>query len=198
MQLDLERMKLYLPYNGDERFYNAVLAEAMQVSRRNVTECDVFQLADVIVKDALEKAEIAKEMESLINFNDEVVSVEDAGDIELMDITVTRDNLFYANGILTKNSMGIPNTADLMLSISRTEELDGLGQILWKQLKNRYGNKVDNLRFVTGIDLEKQTIYDVNQSEQNDLVSVPPPTGANGTSDTSKFRNKFSGFKFES
>lgn len=67
-------------------------------------------------------------------------------------------------------SMGIPATADFMLSVTRTEELDEMGQVLFKQLKNRYGNKVDKLRFVVGVDLYRQTLYEVNQSEQDDLV----------------------------
>lgn len=67
-------------------------------------------------------------------------------------------------------SMGIPATADFMISVTRTEELDGLGQVLFKQLKNRYGNKSNKLRFVVGVDLDRQTLYDVNQSEQDDVV----------------------------
>lgn len=67
-------------------------------------------------------------------------------------------------------SMGIPATADFMISITRTEELDSLGQVLFKQLKNRYGNKSNKLRFVVGVDLDRQTLYDVNQSEQDDII----------------------------
>lgn len=67
-------------------------------------------------------------------------------------------------------SMGIPATADFMISLTRTEDLDNLGQILVKQLKNRYGNKTNKLRFVVGIDLDCQLLYDVNQSEQDDII----------------------------
>jgi replicative DNA helicase len=68
-------------------------------------------------------------------------------------------------------SMGIPATADFMISITRTEELDGLGQVLFKQLKNRYGNKTNRLRFVVGVDLDRQTLYNVNSSEQDDIIA---------------------------
>jgi hypothetical protein len=67
--------------------------------------------------------------------------------------------------------MGIPATADFMISITRTEELDGLGQVLFKQLKNRYGNKTNRLRFVVGVDLDRQTLYNVNSSEQDDIIA---------------------------
>lgn len=194
MQLDFENLKLYLPYDGDSRFFEAIVRQAQHISDRNTHFISLDVIADTLIKEELEKAEQAKLNESLIDFNDEIVEIEVLDNQEMVDITVSRDNLFYANGILTKNSMGIPATADLMLSLSRTEELDGLGQVLWKQLKNRYGNKVNNLRFVTGVDLEKQTIYDVNQQEQKDLVVVPPQSGP---SDTSRFKDKFANFKME-
>lgn len=91
------------------------------------------------------------------------------------------------------DSMGIPATADLMLSLSRTEELDSLNQLLVKQLKNRYGNRATDLRFVIGVDLEKQTLYDVNNQEQADLVRAESAIA----SDSSRFKSKFStdGFK---
>jgi replicative DNA helicase len=85
-------------------------------------------------------------------------------------------------------SMGIPATADFMLSVTRTEELDGLGQVLLKQLKNRYGNKTNKLRFVVGIDLDKQTLYDVNQSEQDDIVVSQQVSTSNVGSLKDKFK----------
>ena len=93
-------------------------------------------------------------------------------------------------------SMGIPATADLMLSASRTEELDQLGQLMFKQLKNRYGNKTNHLRFVVGVSLETQTLYDVNQEEQADLVKIDTSEkNPDGTTSTSKFKDKFADFK---
>lgn len=93
-------------------------------------------------------------------------------------------------------SMGIPATADLMLSASRSDELDQLGQLMFKQLKNRYGNKVSHQRFVVGVSLETQTLYDVNNDEQTDLVSVERvDLNPDGTTSTSKFRDKFADFK---
>ena len=47
------------------------------------------------------------------------------------------------------DSMGVPATADFMLSMSRTEEMDELGQILVKQLKNRYGNKTNEMAWTS-------------------------------------------------
>ena len=40
----------------------------------------------------------------------------------------------------TSESFGLPATADLMFALISTEELEGLGQIMVKQLKNRYND----------------------------------------------------------
>ena len=70
----------------------------------------------------------------------------------------------------TSESFGLPATADLMFALISNEELDELGQIAVKQLKNRYNDPTVNKRFVVGIDRAKMRLYDVKPSEQNDLV----------------------------
>lgn len=62
------------------------------------------------------------------------------------------------------DSFGIPATADFMVSLMRTEELDECSQVAMKQIKSRYGNKSDKLRFVLGCNQQTQTYYDVEQS----------------------------------
>ena len=89
-----------------------------------------------------------------------------------MVITVSRDNLFIANNILTKNSFGVPATADFMLALIRTEEHDEMNQVLCKQIKSRYANKSDTLRFVLGVDQQKHRYYDV---EDNGITNRPKP-----------------------
>ena len=70
----------------------------------------------------------------------------------------------------TSESFGLPATADLMFALISNEELDELGQIAVKQLKNRYNDPTVNKRFVVGIDRAKMRLFDVKVSEQNDLV----------------------------
>ena len=55
----------------------------------------------------------------------------------------------------TSESFGLPATADLMFALISTEELEGLGQIMVKQLKNRYNDPTYNRRFVIGVDRTK-------------------------------------------
>ncbi len=69
----------------------------------------------------------------------------------------------------TSESFGLPATADLMFALISTEELEGLNQILVKQLKNRYNDPTIYKRFVIGIDRAKMRLYDCEQSAQNDL-----------------------------
>ena len=64
----------------------------------------------------------------------------------------------------------MPATADFMFAIISTEELEDLQQILVKQLKNRYSDPATNRRFVVGVDRAKMTLYNVEQSAQEDVL----------------------------
>ena len=70
----------------------------------------------------------------------------------------------------TSESFGLPGTADFMFALISNEELDDLNQIAVKQLKNRYNDLTVNKRFVLGIDRAKMRLYDVDASEQTELV----------------------------
>ena len=70
----------------------------------------------------------------------------------------------------TSESFGLPATADLMFALISTDELEELGQIMVKQLKNRYNDLSVNKRFIVGIDRAKMRLYDCEQSAQNDVL----------------------------
>jgi len=70
----------------------------------------------------------------------------------------------------TSESFGLPATADFMFALISSDELEELGQIMVKQLKNRYNDPTHYKRFVLGVDRAKMKLYDVEQSAQDDLV----------------------------
>ena len=70
----------------------------------------------------------------------------------------------------TSESFGLPATADLMFALISTEELEGLGQIMVKQLKNRYNDPTIFKRFVVGVDRAKMRLYDCEQKAQEDVL----------------------------
>ena len=74
----------------------------------------------------------------------------------------------------TSESFGLPATADFMLAISQTEELDQLNQYMVKQLKNRYADPSFHRRFVVGVDKSKMRLFDVEQSAQKEIVDDTP------------------------
>jgi KaiC/GvpD/RAD55 family RecA-like ATPase len=74
----------------------------------------------------------------------------------------------------TSESIGITHTVDMMFVLIRTEELDSLGQVMVKQLKNRWSDKADNMRFVIGLDKKKMRFYDVEQEAQDELIQDRP------------------------
>jgi len=73
----------------------------------------------------------------------------------------------------TSESFGLPATADFMFAIISTEEIEELNQILIKQLKNRYSDPSLHRRFVVGVDRSKMTLYNVEQSAQDDIIDTP-------------------------
>ena len=98
----------------------------------------------------------------------------------------------------TSESFGVPATADFMFALIATEELDNLGQIMIKQLKNRYSDPTKNKRFVVGVDKSKMRFYDAEDSAQtlvNDSNSSSAPVFDSGStaSRLASERKDFSG-----
>lgn len=88
----------------------------------------------------------------------------------------------------TSESFGLPATADFMFALMTNEQLEELGQIQVKQLKNRYNDPGAYKRFVIGIDRSKMKLYDVEQSAQEDIID-------SGQEPERKSTNKFGGLK---
>ena len=86
-----------------------------------------------------------------------------------------------------------PATADLMFALISSEDLEGLGQIMVKQLKNRYNDLNVNKRFVLGVDRAKMRLYDCDQTDGGQLHD----SGDENVEDSFKNENKFEGFKFD-
>ena len=109
---------------------------------------------------------IAEELRGLaVEFNVPVVSATQTtrsgygnSDVELTD---------------TSESFGLPATADLMFGLVNTEELEQRGQLMVKQLKNRYNDPTMHKRFVIGVDRAKMRLYDVEQSAQTLTDDTP-------------------------
>ena len=67
----------------------------------------------------------------------------------------------------TAESFGLPATADFMFALISNDELDQLGQLKVKQLKNRFGDPSMNRSFIIGVDRSKMRLFDVEASAQN-------------------------------
>lgn len=90
----------------------------------------------------------------------------------------------------TSESFGLPATADLMFALISSEELDALGQIMVKQLKNRYNDPNKHKRFVVGIDRSRMKLYDVANAEEGVVNDSP-------AFDKSQMNERFKDFKME-
>jgi hypothetical protein len=102
----------------------------------------------------------------------------------------------------TSESFGLPATADFMFALVSNEELEGLNQIIVKQLKNRYNDPSFYKRFVVGIDRAKMKLYDVEASAQTGLSDAGQDKDDGPVFDKSAFGKRihstesFNGFKF--
>ena len=93
----------------------------------------------------------------------------------------------------TSESFGLPATADLMFALITSEDLEALGQIMVKQLKNRYNDPSYYKRFTVGVDRAKMKLYDIDQSGQMNIIDAghdDKPLNTFGNRD-----KKFEGFK---
>ena len=90
----------------------------------------------------------------------------------------------------TSESFGLPATADFMFALISSEELDELGQVMIKQLKNRYNDTIVNKKFVVGINRAKMKLHDVEDSAQNGLIGSGQSSAGNGY-DGNNFDEKF-------
>jgi len=96
----------------------------------------------------------------------------------------------------TSESFGLPATADLMFALISSEELEEMGQIMVKQLKNRYNDPGYYKRFTLGIDRSKMRLYDIEQSAQDGLTDSGQDKPLNTFGDREKPAKKnFDGFK---
>jgi replicative DNA helicase len=96
----------------------------------------------------------------------------------------------------TSESFGLPATADLMFALITSEELEELGQIMVKQLKNRYNDPTYYKRFTLGVDRSKMRLYDVEQSGQDGLADSGHDKPVNTFGDREqKAKKSFDGFK---
>jgi replicative DNA helicase len=88
----------------------------------------------------------------------------------------------------TSESFGLPATADLMFALVSSEELEALGQIMVKQLKNRYNDPNFKKRFAVGIDKSRMKLYDIDNPSGNLIDDTP-------VFDKSQANERFKDFK---
>lgn len=75
----------------------------------------------------------------------------------------------------TSESIGLPQTVDCMMALISSEELESMGQIMFKQLKNRWGDLGQYRRFVVGIDRSKMRLYDLEEHAQHNVNNESKP-----------------------
>ena len=91
-------------------------------------------------------------------------------DVPIVTATQTTRSGFVSTDIGledTSESFGLPATADFMFALISSEELEKAGQMLVKQLKNRYNDPTLNRKFIIGVDRARMKLFDIEQQAQN-------------------------------
>ena len=124
-------------------------------------------------------------------------------DVPIMSATQTNRAGFQNTDVGledTSESFGLPATADFMFAIISNENLEEAGQMLIKQLKNRYSDITSNKKFLVGVDRAKMRLTDLGDASQSGLVD----TGKEEKEDVPVFdtvlkktKKDFGEFKFE-
>lgn len=156
-----------------EKIWTDCLAKARRIFTTNLSsefknvidafDNDYEKFAEHLYHSTVEREVLSCESDVLIDYNDEITEIIDMEEeFDMIDITVSGANLFYANGILTKNSHGLSMTSDLILAGISTEALEEMQQIKFKQLKNRYCPIDKPKTFIVGLDREHMRLYNVS------------------------------------
>ena len=127
-------------------------------------------------------------------------------DVPIMSATQTNRAGFQNTDVGledTSESFGLPATADFMFALITNENLEEAGQLLIKQLKNRYSDLTTNKKFLVGIDRAKMKLIDLGDESQADLVDTgkeeknDTPSFDIATGNRMKSKKDFGEFKFE-
>lgn len=87
----------------------------------------------------------------------------------------------------TSESMGPVMTADAVFALVSTEELEAMGQLMIKQLKNRWGDLGYYRRFVVGIDRSKMKLFNLEPSAQDNMLQEKQHNNKKEGKETSTF-----------
>ena len=135
-----------------------------------------------------------QELNEEIDFNDEIISIEEIDPVEMIDISLDGNNVFYGNDILIHNcaigktdadnsmvsdSIGTNCTADFMLFCLQSEEMKKNCEMVMKVTKNRYTGITDT--FMMNINYPKMRFSDIieNQSlPENGTINFSTPSQA--------------------
>ena len=98
----------------------------------------------------------------------------------------------------TSESFGLPATADFMIALISTDDLEEAKQVLVKQLKNRYNDAASNRKFLLNVDRAKMKFTDVKNEDQNliEANQTDDDVAGNGF-DGKRFDEKFQSPKSE-
>lgn len=161
------KVKEYPTDEGHCGHFKTLLQE-LKLKQKFIPEIIIVDYLGICASSRVKKSQ-TNSYEFYKNVSGELRALAQNNDIILWSCVQLQRSVQNANDAGFDNvaeSIAIVSNCDTLFLITRTEELDELGQIKFKQLKNRFGDKTKNTNFIMGIDLEKQSLFEIITNEK--------------------------------
>lgn len=187
-------VKEYPPTTAHSGHFRALINE-LKLKKSFIPDVVIVDYINICASSRLKSNGLVNTYSLIKSIAEELRSLAVEFSFPLITATQTNRSGFSSSDLSvtdTSESFGLPQTADFMVALISTEELESLNQIMIKQLKNRYGALDPYRRFTVGINRAKMRLYDVEQEAQETLVET-----VELEPEKKDFKSKFKNFNFE-
>lgn len=154
------------------------LLEELKLKKKFVPDIIFIDYINICASQKLKMGGSVNSYQYIKSITEELRGLAVEYDVPIISATQTNKSSWSNSDIEmsdTSESGGLPMTVDLLLGAIRTEELDKLNQILFRQLKSRYGNVSKFRKFVVGVEIEKFKLFDIEESYQREYTEESSP-----------------------
>ena len=159
-----------------------VLLDELKIKRNFVPDIIFIDYLNICTSSRFRPGSSANSYTIIKSIAEELRGLAVEFDVPIVSATQTTRSGYNSSDVEltdTSESFGLPATADLMFALISTEELEQMGQIMVKQLKNRYSDPTRNKRFMIGVDRSKMKLFDLDDSAQKQIQDSGQNKGEN-------------------
>lgn len=171
-------IKEYPPSSAHSGHYRALI-EDLKIKRNFVPDIIMIDYLNICTSAKMKMGGSVNSYTYIKSIAEELRALAVEYDVPILSATQTTRGGFNNTDIDlndTSESWGLPATADFMFALISTEELEEMGQLMVKQLKNRYGDDNYYKKFIIGVDRSKMRLFNAEPSAQENISESGQPT----------------------